>query len=133
MNGQRIATSSDHDRFSILRSNCAVKHWLLCMLLCCVSGSCLAESAASPMLTAPLDLSFTAVPSPVFDAGTFDASRMARLRYHPQLRVNGWQLGSHTYVGQARVGGQWGLGLLIDRGDNVFGVNHRGVQWLKRF
>lgn len=49
------------------------------------------------------------------------------------LRVRGWQFGNRVYFGQAKVGKKWGVGVIVDRGQYVYGINNRGIQLLRRF
>ncbi len=49
------------------------------------------------------------------------------------LRIRGWEISNRLYVGQAKVANKWGIGLVYDHGATVFGINHRGLQILKRF
>lgn len=49
------------------------------------------------------------------------------------LRVRGWQFGNRVYFGQAKVGRKWGVGVIVDRGQYVYGINNRGIQLLRRF
>lgn len=58
---------------------------------------------------------------------------LERKRFADSIRVRGWQVGSNVYFGQTKVGKKWGLGVAVERGDTVYGLNHRGIQVLKRF
>ena len=49
------------------------------------------------------------------------------------LRIRGWKISDRLYLGQAKVAGKWGLGAVYERGDMVYGINHRGIQVMKRF
>lgn len=49
------------------------------------------------------------------------------------IRVRGWQLGERLYFGQAKVTDHWGVGLVFEHGDVVYGINHRGIQVKKTF
>ena len=49
------------------------------------------------------------------------------------LRVRGWEISSGLYLGQAKVADKWGLGVVYERGDMAYGINHRGIQVMKRF
>jgi len=50
-----------------------------------------------------------------------------------ELRIRGWEIRDNVYFGQTKVGGRWGPGILIERDSYVYGINHRGIQILKRF
>ncbi|MCB1645521.1 MAG: hypothetical protein KDI36_08710 [Pseudomonadales bacterium] len=68
-----------------------------------------------------------------FDLSGMHAAGLQKKVISSELRVRGWQLNGSTYFGQARVGDEWGLGLIVERGDTAFGVNHRGIQIMKKF
>jgi len=65
--------------------------------------------------------------------GRFSAGDFTRMRVSPQLRVRGWKLSNKVYFGQAKVGNRWGVGFLVEHKDYVYGVNHRGIQLMRRF
>ena len=54
-------------------------------------------------------------------------------RFNDGMRVRGMEIGDRMYFGQAKVGGQWGLGIVIDRGEYAYGANNRGLSIMKRF
>jgi len=56
-----------------------------------------------------------------------------RYKLNNKMRVRGWQFGEKTYIGQTKVGKKWGLGFVFENGDTVYGVNHRGIQIMRRF
>lgn len=58
---------------------------------------------------------------------------LVRFKVDKTLRVRGWQVGKNIYFGQAKVGKKWGLGLVVDRGNHYYGINHRGLSYLKKF
>ena len=37
--------------------------------------------------------------------------------------VRGWQVAKNIYLGQAKVAKKWGLGLVYERGNTVYGIN----------
>jgi len=55
------------------------------------------------------------------------AGGLQRRRFGKQLRVRGWRVGQRVYVGQTKVGGSWGIGVVVDRGAYRYGINNRGV------
>ncbi|HJN51636.1 MAG: hypothetical protein QGI68_00390 [Pseudomonadales bacterium] len=59
-------------------------------------------------------------------------SGIDRYRMSKGLKVRGWQLGDGVYFGQAKVGKKWGVGVIVDRGQYVYGINNRGIQLLRR-
>ena len=43
------------------------------------------------------------------------------------MRIRGWQVRDKFYIGQARVGEDWGLGMMLLRGNFAYGLNDDGV------
>jgi hypothetical protein len=91
----------------------------------------LAASAASTAIAddaAPLDFTLSSAVDYEFDNALIERKQLA-----PGVKVRGWEISEQVYFGQAKVADRWGLGLVFEDGDTVYGVNHRGVQWMKRF
>lgn len=66
----------------------------------------------------------------------FDTSAVAGLesrKITSEFRIRGFEVASNVYVGQTKVADSWGLGVVYERGDTYFGMNHRGIQVMKRF
>lgn len=66
----------------------------------------------------------------------FDDTRIAgfqRKNIAKDLRIRGWEISDRLYLGQAKVAGKWGLGVVYERGDMVYGINHHRIQVIKRF
>ena len=55
-----------------------------------------------------------------------------RRKITSELRVRGWKIGN-ALVGQTKVAGHWGLGFVLQQGATTYGVNHRGIQVMRRF
>lgn len=55
------------------------------------------------------------------------------VRLNGGLRVRGVEVGDRAWLGQTRIGGQWGVGLVIDRGDHAYAAGNQGLLILKRF
>ncbi len=84
---------------------------------------------------APLDLSFasssnarTSFEFTDQKLGGFERKRMSK-----DLRIRGWRINDHLYVGQAKVAKKWGLGLVYEVDNTFYALNHRGLQIMKRF
>ena len=58
---------------------------------------------------------------------------LVRFKAGKSMRIRGWQVSQNIYFGQAKVGKKWGLGLVLDRGSHYYGINHRGLSYLKKF
>jgi hypothetical protein len=71
--------------------------------------------------------------SPTISIRVQNQSGLKKLKATGELRIRGWEVKDDFYIGHTKVGDRWGLGILIERDDYVYGINHRGIQVLKRF
>lgn len=58
---------------------------------------------------------------------------LVRFKADRAMRVRGWEVRDNIYFGQAKVGEKWGVGVVFDRGSHYYGINNRGVSFLKKF
>ena len=58
---------------------------------------------------------------------------IVRIKANRTLRIRGWQLKENVFFGQAKVANQWGIGLLINKRTYQYGINNRGIAFLKKF
>lgn len=49
------------------------------------------------------------------------------------IKIRGWEVGDEVYMGGAKIGGEYGPGMIFDKGDYAWGFNHRGVAFELRF
>jgi hypothetical protein len=56
-----------------------------------------------------------------------------RYKIDNNMKVRGWKLSPEIYVGNTKVNGEWGVGLLVDKGNYVYGLNNRQASFLWRF
>jgi len=61
------------------------------------------------------------------------AGNISKYKMSKDLRIRGWQFSDKVYFGQAKVGKKWGIGVIVDRGQYVYGINNQGIQVLRRF
>lgn len=59
--------------------------------------------------------------------------QIVRYKVDKNFRVRGWKLSPEVYFGNAKVNGEWGLGLLVDKGDFVYGLNNTQASFMWRF
>lgn len=50
-----------------------------------------------------------------------------QVKLDKSMRIRGWKIKDQLYVGQARVGKQWGLGVMMTQGNFTYGWNNKGV------
>lgn len=56
-----------------------------------------------------------------------------RKKLSSDFRIRGWEVADSLYLGQAKVGDKWGFGMVFQKGNTAYGINHRGIQMMKRF
>ena len=102
-----------------------LRHSLLAIILLTLSFNAPAEEPQFTLfdLSSAIDWEFDEV-----RLGGFE-----RYKLGDSLRVRGWQVGDRAYFGQTKVGKKWGLGFVFEKGDIVYGVNHRGMQITRQF
>jgi hypothetical protein len=62
------------------------------------------------------------------DSGSFES-----IKYGKGFKVKGWRLGEGIYFGGVKVDGEYGPGLVFDRGGYVWGFNHERVEFRLKF
>lgn len=100
--------------------------WISPLLLLWIGG----HVAAEPLKLSITDAEFTALQY------KFDEQKLGgfeRIKVADGMRVRGWQVGKHTHFGQAKVNDKWGLGFVFRKGNTSYGVNHRGIQFNRKF
>jgi hypothetical protein len=59
--------------------------------------------------------------------------KLENIKYSKDFKIRGWEVSKGVYWGQAKIAGKYGVGLVIDRKSYSWGINNRGVGFLKRF
>jgi hypothetical protein len=54
-----------------------------------------------------------------------DSNDFSYHKFDHHTRVRGWQVSPNTYFGQAKVMDKWGVGVVVEKEDYVFGINKR--------
>lgn len=62
-----------------------------------------------------------------------DNSGLKRVKIDTDFQVRGWKLAEDFYIGQTKIAGKWGVGLLVDKGNYAYGFNNEQVSFVKRF
>ena len=55
------------------------------------------------------------------------------IKYGRGLKVKGWRLSEGVYFGGVKVDGEYGPGVVFDKGAYVWGFNHERIQFRLRF
>ena len=69
------------------------------------------------------------------DEDTIEIGSTTVIRYKVDndFRVRGWKLSPEVYVGNTKINGKWGVGLLVDKGEFAYGLNNSQASILWRF
>lgn len=60
-------------------------------------------------------------------------SNLKKIEFSKNLKIRGFQLSNGVYMGQAKVAGKYGFGVVVDRKSYFWGINNRGISISKRF
>lgn len=55
------------------------------------------------------------------------------LEFSKNLKIRGFKVSKGIYMGQAKVAGHYGLGVVVEHDSFSWGINNRGASILKRF
>lgn len=67
------------------------------------------------------------------DSVELGSTKLIRYKIDNNFKVRGWKLSPEIYFGNAKINGEWGVGLLIDKGDYVYGFNNTQASFMWRF
>lgn len=48
-------------------------------------------------------------------------------KFSNKFRTNGWKVFSDIYFGEVKVGGKWGIGVIVDKGKYRYGINNKRI------
>lgn len=54
-------------------------------------------------------------------------------KYSKGFKVKGWQFTDDIYMGSVKVAGEYGPGMVVDKGGYVWGFNHERIEFQLRF
>jgi len=54
-------------------------------------------------------------------------------KFSKRFKLKGWQIGDDIYIGGVKAAGDYGPGLVLDKGRYTWGFNHQGVEFQLRF
>lgn len=67
------------------------------------------------------------------DSVELGSTRLIRYTVDNNFKVRGWKLSPEIYFGNAKINGEWGVGLLVDKGDYAYGFNNTQASFMWRF
>lgn len=59
--------------------------------------------------------------------------KLEYVKYSKDFKIRGWKVGKGIYWGQAKIAGDYGVGIVVERKGYSWGINNRGIGFLKRF
>ena len=54
-------------------------------------------------------------------------------KFSKRFKIKGWRVGEDLYVGGVKAAGDYGPGLVLDKGSYAWGFNHQGMEFQVRF
>ncbi len=99
-----------------------------CLLL--LAGSLLATAAGAEEEVEPGKIENLILPgySRALDSDGFESRKFSK-----NFKVKGWRLTRDLYMGGVKVNGEYGPGVVFDKGGYVWGFNHERIEFQLRF
>ena len=54
-------------------------------------------------------------------------------KFSKSFKLKGWEIGDDIYIGGVKAAGDYGPGIVLDKGRYTWGFNHQGIEFLLRF
>ncbi len=54
-------------------------------------------------------------------------------KFSKRFKIKGWRVGEDLYVGGVKAAGDYGPGIVLDKGHYAWGFNHQGMEFQLRF
>jgi hypothetical protein len=64
---------------------------------------------------------------------TLDENNYQSRKFSKRFKLKGWRVGENLYVGGVKAAGDYGPGLVLDKGRYIWGFNHQGMEFQFRF
>lgn len=64
---------------------------------------------------------------------TFEKKSFESRKFSKGFKIKGWRIGNNVYVGGVKAAGDYGPGLVLDKGNYAWGFNHQGMEFQLRF
>ena len=64
---------------------------------------------------------------------TLDKKSYQSRTFSKRFKIKGWRLSEDIYVGGVKAAGDYGPGLVLDKGRYIWGFNHQGMEFQFRF
>lgn len=53
--------------------------------------------------------------------------------FSKRFKLKGWLVGDDIYIGGVKAAGEYGPGIVLDKGRYTWGINHQGMEFQLRF
>ena len=63
-----------------------------------------------------------------FEKKTFDSKKFSK-----RFKIKGWRISDDVYMGGVKAAGDYGPGVVVDKGSYAWGFNHQGVEFQLKF
>jgi hypothetical protein len=63
----------------------------------------------------------------------FGSTKIIQYKIDSNFKVRGWKLSSQVYIGNTKINGEWGFGLLVDKDTYAYGLNNTQASFMWRF
>lgn len=67
------------------------------------------------------------------DSIELGSTTVIRYKIDNDFKVRGWKVSPQVYIGNTKVNGEWGVGLLVDKGEFAYGLNNSQASFMWRF
>jgi hypothetical protein len=62
-----------------------------------------------------------------------DNNGLESKKFSKRFKIKGWRIGEDLYLGGVKAAGDYGPGLVLDKGSYTWGFNHQGIEFQLRF
>lgn len=64
---------------------------------------------------------------------TLDTDNYQSRKFSKRFKLKGWRVGEDLYIGGVKAAGDYGPGLVLEKGRYIWGFNHQGMEFQFRF
>jgi hypothetical protein len=64
---------------------------------------------------------------------TFKQKSFESRKFSKRFKIKGWRISDGLYIGGVKAAGDYGPGVVLDKGSYAWGFNHQGVEFQLRF
>ena len=64
---------------------------------------------------------------------TLEKKSFQSRKFSKRFKIKGWRISDDLYVGGVKAAGDYGPGIVLDKGSYAWGFNHQGMEFQLRF